>query len=242
MGSGLGTPSAHCCQSQREVFQLPTPTPSSPAPVLSLGSWNGQQGLPRPSDLGGGWEPLVPSRRQAQRQQWRIQTVQDVGPEKANTPTEPLITGPMSMAAELLPGARLASHSRGACDTSRAGRGPQAGRSRLGQEAANGASEQACRQQGQHGQRKQDPHPMPLPCREGQACGQGHRQWWGQQASSLSLGCPPDSAGLPQTPPPPTPHPRFLQRLHQGIQAGLVLGFAPVEQGETRAAGQVMGN
>lgn len=41
---------------------------------------------------------------------------------------------PMSVAAEPLPGSRPASRSRGACDTSQAGRGHGAGRSRPGQE------------------------------------------------------------------------------------------------------------
>lgn len=161
--------------------------------------------------------------------------MQDAGPEKANTPTEPLITGPMSMAAELLPGARLASHSRGACDTSRAGRGPRAGRSRLGQEAANGASERACRQQGQHGQRKQDPPPQPGPMPGVSGLWAGAQIVVGTAGLQPELGLPTRLRGPPQAQP-------FLQRPHQEIEAGLVLGFAPVEQGEIRAAGQVMGN
>lgn len=100
--------------------------------------------------------------------------MEDTGPEKANTPAEPLITGPMSVAAELLPGARPAYHSRGACDTSQAGRGLRAGRSRPVQEAAAN-KQQSCRQQGQHGQRKQSPHPSLLP-------GGRVRPWAGAEA------------------------------------------------------------
>lgn len=165
-------------------------------PLLSSKKRASSAGLPLAHRLGSragypqtGWGDgaLAPSPRWAQQRQRQIQVTEDAGPEKANTPTEPLIMGPMSVAAELLPGARPASHSQGACDTSRPGRGRRAGRSRPGQEAANG---QDCRQHSQHGQRKQGPQPSPSQA-GGSGLWAGARMVGDGRLSSLSSGCTP---------------------------------------------------
>lgn len=123
---------------------------------------------------------------------------------------------------------------RGPVTLLRQGRGRGAGRSRPGQEAADGASQRACQQQGQHGQCKRAPTPARSRPMGGSGPWAGHRQWWGQHACGLS------PAALQTQPGHPRPCP--FSKGPIGRQAGLVLGFAPVGQGETRAAGRVMGN
>ena len=59
----------------------------------------------------------------------------------------------------------------------------------------------------------------------GSGHGQGQRQWWGMAELRLIS---PTSAGPPQAPP-------FPQRLHEETGAGLVMEFAPGQQGEMDA-------
>jgi hypothetical protein len=94
---------------------------------------------------------------------------------------------------------QAASLSQGACDTSQAGRGIGQGGVGLGRRQW---SEQACRQQGQHGQRKQSPHPSLLPPGRRQTFHQRHRQCvGGGGGGSLIWSCPSKFPGSPR------PHP-----------------------------------
>lgn len=61
----------------------------------------------------------------------------------------------------------------------------------------------------------------------GSGHGQGQRQWWGMAELRLTS---PTSAGPPQAPP-------FPQSLHEETGAGLVIEFAPGQQGEMGVAG-----
>lgn len=109
----------------KSMFRLPPPSPAPMAPLVSGVKAAG----PGPPELGGVWRTWPPHKA-GPAAAVTVQAMEDTGPEKANTPAEPLITGPMSMAAyQPLPGARPASRSRGTCDSSQAGRswpGPEA--------------------------------------------------------------------------------------------------------------------
>lgn len=65
----------------------------------------------------------------------------------------------------------------------------------------------------------------------GSGRGQGQGQWWGMAELRLTSS---SSARLPQAPP-------FPQRLHQETGAGLVMEFAPGQQGEMGVAGPSWG-
>lgn len=128
MWSGLALPVPTAVSQEKNIFSCPSSNPSSYGSPWLMGWVAGlvsvnwvEYGGPGPLTLVSPAAAVIdPSHREC----W---------PRKGKQSHRAPNYGPMSMAAELLPGARPAFPSRGACDTSWAGRGHSAGRSRPGQ-------------------------------------------------------------------------------------------------------------